>query len=150
MLSERRLAETLNWNAYTANQYPEGVYCYYVTNAKPNGKVGYQTSICSHFNNVNGVWGASTGTVGDYSDHSSYLWIYVKTDKATVEEWKSYLATNDVRLVYALETPIETDITHLFTDTSPFLKVQGGGSAIAHNERKEAVPSTLKYTIKVG
>ena len=150
MYAEGRLDETLGWRAYTANQYPEGVYCYYVTNAKPNGKLGYQTSICSHFNNVNGVWGASTGTVGDYSDHSSYSWLYFKTDKATVEEWKSFLATNDVRLVYELAEPIETDITHLFTDTSPFIKVQGGGSVIANNEREQAVPSTLKYTMRVG
>ena len=49
-----------------------------------------------------------------------------------------------------LETPIETDITHLFTDTSPFLKVQGGGSVVYNNERKESVPSTIKYVRKVG
>jgi hypothetical protein len=67
------------------------------------------------------------------------------TDVDTFKE-----AMKGVKLVYALETPIETDITHLFTNTSPFLKVQGGGGVVANNERKEAVPSTLKYTIKVG
>jgi hypothetical protein len=54
------------------------------------------------------------------------------------------------KLIYLLKTPIETDITHLFTDTSPFLKVQGGGTIIAHNEQKKSVPSTLKYITKTG
>jgi hypothetical protein len=54
------------------------------------------------------------------------------------------------KLIYLLKTPIETDITHLFTDTSPFLKVQGGGTIIVHNEQEKSVPSTIKYITKTG
>lgn len=68
----------------------------------------------------------------------------------TKEDWNEWLLSNPFEVVYPLAEPIETDITHLFTDTSPFIKVQGSGSIIANNERKEAVPSTIKYTVKVG
>lgn len=89
------------------------------------------------------------------AEAKSLIMFNTNQNLTTVALWNDWLKEEDskgnpVTSVYALATPIEIDITHLFTDTSPFLKVQGGGSVIAHNERKEAVPSTLKYTIKVG
>jgi hypothetical protein len=59
-------------------------------------------------------------------------------------------ALKGVKLIYPIAEPIETDITHLFTDTSPFLKVQGGGTIIVHNEQEKSVPSTIKYITKTG
>lgn len=67
---------------------------------------------------------------------------------ANAKDFKA--AMKGVKLIYPIAEPIETDITHLFTDTSPFLKVQGGGSIILHNKDKRAVPLTIKYVIKVG
>ena len=54
------------------------------------------------------------------------------------------------KFIYALKTPIETDITHLFNDTSPFLKIASGGTVIANNRDKVAIPSTIKCVVKVG
>lgn len=67
--------------------------------------------------------------------------------------WKAYLAQlyaegNPLTVVYALAEPIETDITHLFTEDN-FLKVEGGGSIVAVNEYEYAVPTTIRYTRKV-
>lgn len=143
MVDETILNGTMSWGAYDSNPYK---YCYW-TGIKGK-KIGFQTSICSHFNNVNRSW--DDAIVDHYSDHDTLPRCYFKTDKPTVEEWKAYLANNEIKLVYALAEPIETDITHLFTNTRSQLKVEGGGVVIANNERKEGVPSTLKYTIKVG
>jgi hypothetical protein len=89
------------------------------------------------------------------AEAKSLIMFNTNQNLTTVALWNDWLKEEDrkgnpITSVYALATPIETDITHLFTDTSPFLKVEGGGTIIVNNEHKEAVPSTLKYTIKVG
>jgi hypothetical protein len=55
--------------------------------------------------------------------------------------------TNDTWVKF--DTPIETDICDLLSDDN-FLKVEGGGVIRAVNEYKYGVPSTIKYTVKVG
>lgn len=89
-------------------------------------------------------------TVGYINPNTTYgRMIYVRNNAYTsVKDIKN--ALKGEKFIYPLATPIETDITHLFTDTSPFLKVQGGGSIILHNRYNRAVPSTIKYTVKVG
>jgi hypothetical protein len=52
-------------------------------------------------------------------------------------------------LYYGLAEPIITDISDILTDDN-FIEVESGGSLEFVNEYKYAVPSTVKYTIKVG
>ena len=49
--------------------------------------------------------------------------------------------------VYELATPVETDVSHLFTDDN-LLPVEAGGTITAVNEFEHEVPFTVKYTIK--
>lgn len=110
--------------------------------------------LCSHFEGKN--WGAdmttSRNTVWNVSGANL---VFITDGVQTLDEFRAYLAEQytkgtPVTLVYALAEPIETDITHLFTDTSLLLKVEGSGSITFHNEHKLAVPSKIKYTVKVG
>lgn len=63
--------------------------------------------------------------------------------------FKAWLNDNPVTVIYKLANPIETDITEYFARDN-FLKVEGGGSTTPINEHKNAVPTTIKYTLKVG
>ena len=70
----------------------------------------------------------------------------------TVDEFEAYLADryakeNPVRIIYKLATPIETYLPEAFDN---FIKVEGGGTLEFVNEHKNAVSSTIKYTVKVG
>jgi hypothetical protein len=44
----------------------------------------------------------------------------------------------------------KTDISKTFPELSGFFKVEGNGKITFLNERNQPVPSTVKYTIKVG
>lgn len=89
-------------------------------------KIGFQTSFCSHFKNVNEAWKEGyKNDMGIYSDHNSYKYIYfrapnasvkaLETDKtdnfsAALEGFKTWLAEKyangqPVTLWYQLESP---------------------------------------------
>lgn len=96
----------------------------------------------------------NAANVGEF-DASSGYWLRFNCYglATTVDEWKALLAQwnaegKPLEVVYALETPIETDITHLFTEDN-FLKVEGGGSIVAVNEYEYAVPSEIAYVKQV-
>ena len=57
-----------------------------------------------------------------------------------------YAKGKPLTIEYALEEPIETDISTYLTDDN-FIKVQAGGSIVAvnENEKEEAVPFTVEY-----
>lgn len=78
---------------------------------------------------------------------------------SVVDSAHSSIAQNDfsnyvkgVKMVYPLQNPIETDITHLFTDYEDFLyiEVEPGGTLKFVNEEgtKEDIPSTVTYITK--
>jgi hypothetical protein len=89
------------------------------------------------------------------STSSQYIQIYdTEYNTDNIGLWKSHLADlyasgNPLIIEYALAEPIEEDITDLIKG-SKFLKTEGGGSIIAHNEYEQNAPSTIKYTVKVG
>lgn len=70
---------------------------------------------------------------------------------------RGYLAGDETRVdvltdgknetVYILENPVETDVSHLFTDDN-LLPVEAGGTITAVNEYEQAVPFTIEYTVK--
>jgi hypothetical protein len=74
---------------------------------------------------------------------------------ADVNEFKAHLAEryasgNPVTIIYALEEPIEIDISAELEGFDNIIEVGGGGSLEFVNEYKNAVPSTMNYVIKVG
>lgn len=117
---------------------------------------GPQTSICNMFKNADDAQYAwdENSSIGNYCDATTAPTCYFVTSFPTLTEWLAHLAElyasgNPLIIEYALAEPIEEDITHLIT-RSKFLKTEDGGSIIAHNEHESAVPTTIKYTVKVG
>lgn len=111
-INKRILGGTENW--IKGGSGGSNVCCYFAT--LNNKKLGYQTSICTHFNNINKAWSINTPNI--YSDHTSYGRIYVSTLKIirTAEEWKQWLAEQKevgtpVVLYYQFETPVVEPIT---------------------------------------
>ena len=109
---------TENWWAYS-NYQGEG-YCYQIEIEDlaiiPITSADYIHSLCSHFKNVYSVWGYTTSKIGTYSDHGTVARKYFITDKATLEEWKTYLAEQyangtPVILEYELADPVTTEYT---------------------------------------
>ncbi len=125
-----------------------------------NGFKGYQIAfitaqgvapICSHFEGKN--WGEGyyleLNVVRNIS--GTHL-VFLTNGVQTIEEFKAFLAEryangNPVTIVYALETPIETDITEYFTKDN-FIEVEGGGTITAKNDYGNAVPSSITYMLK--
>ena len=56
-------------------------------------------------------------------------------------------AVSGKKLIYALETPIETDISAYLTNDN-FIQVEGGGAIAFKNTYEYAAPSTLEYIFK--
>lgn len=74
--------------------------------------LGYQTSICTHFKNVNGSWGSILPTYcGLYSDHyltSHNKYFNMAGQILTLADWLLWLAANPITVLYQLATPITT------------------------------------------
>lgn len=149
MKKQAILNSKIAWGFYP-NQTTSGAYVYYSGEFKK--KIGYQTSRCSEFENVDGVWGF--GTSGQYGDHSTTNIIYMCSNLATLDEWKAWLDKketegNPIILEYELATPIVTDITDLFTNGYK-IQVEQGGTLIPVNENELPVPTTIAYVTRKG
>lgn len=69
------------------------------------------------------------------------------TNIASISQWKEMLASNPLSITYVIAEPIVEDIPVAFDN---FIKVEGGGTIEAVNEHQYDVPSTIKYTVKIG
>lgn len=79
-------------------------------------KMEFQSSICSHFKNVNSSWEKNIGQQGEYSDHTQVPRKYFVSDKPTVTEFKAWLAEQynagtPVYLDYVLKEPLDIECT---------------------------------------
>lgn len=133
---------TENWQLYASGK---GIFHLTIIDKVKN----FQTSICSHFNNVDYAWGGE-GYVGAYSDNKNNM-VYFRTAYETVDEWKAYLTEQynngtPVTLTYALAEPIETDLPETFSN---LIEVEGGGSLEFVNEYSNAVPSHISYLRRI-
>lgn len=78
---------------------------------------------------------------------------YIKDSRYTTRDaWKAYLAAqysagSPFTIVYALNSPTETDISDLITSDN-MLEVEGGGIIVAENENKQGVPTTITYQLR--
>lgn len=74
--------------------------------------VGYQTSICNEFENVNGAFGNSA--YGIYSDHSTLVNMYFRmpdSSVTTLSGFKTWIASNPIQVCYLLATPTTIQLT---------------------------------------
>ena len=76
--------------------FGNGVYVYKVTNIKK--AIGFQTSLCEQFKNKDSSY--STGDLFCYSDQPSMQMQYFVTDIPTLEEFKTWMETNPLTMVY--------------------------------------------------
>lgn len=76
--------------------FGNGVYVYKVTNIKK--AIGFQTSLCEQFKNKDDSY--STGDLFCYSDQPSMQMQYFVTDIPTLEEFKTWMETNPLTMVY--------------------------------------------------
>lgn len=76
--------------------FGNGVYVYKVVNIKK--AIGFQTSLCEQFKNKDGSY--STGDLFCYSDQPSIQTQYFVTDIPTLEEFKTWMETNPLTMVY--------------------------------------------------
>ena len=74
------------------------------------------------------------------------------TSFATIDEWKTYLDSNEVYLAYALETPVETYVLKEETDIIEALKTHYPQTNIYNDEGAhmvvEYVADTKNYIYK--
>lgn len=92
------------WWEYSNINDPQGIS--FVLNI-PQKIIGYKTSICSHFENIQASWGEPYKTSQSiYSDHPTHKYIYFRSplnrpEIDTVGEWQTWL-----REQYAKGTPV--------------------------------------------
>lgn len=76
---------------------------------------GYKVSLCNKFKNIEMSWiNTYKNDYGIYSDHPDGANKYFRAPNAsitTLDQWKSWLASNPVELTYILSEPIETSLT---------------------------------------
>ncbi|MBS6212288.1 MAG: hypothetical protein KH812_19780, partial [Proteus hauseri] len=98
--------------AWATHNYPEhrpaNTYVYYLV--LNNSIFGHQTSICSHFKNLNLAW--DSGDVGTYSDYPTNARKYFVSNLPTIAEFKTWLSSNNITMSYPLATqpwePLDT------------------------------------------
>ncbi len=94
-----------DWGIYYAGTH-DGIYTYHTE--MQDSKIGLKTSICSHFTNVGYAW--DLGEIGTYSDHPITQYKYFLTDKATVDEFKTWLSTHNIQVDYELAEPYTEEL----------------------------------------
>lgn len=105
---------------------------------------------CTHYVDAQGV--SKMDSVAESALYPEMLYFFVSPNYSTADLFKAYLAEQyaagtPVTVEYALATPVETDVSHLFTDDN-LLPVEAGGTITAVNEYEQAVPFTIEYTVK--
>lgn len=112
----------------------------------------YNTNVFKDSNRESGILittSKNTNT-GGYSERSV---VYVRDSAYTsLENFTNHLKEQydngtPVTLIYKLLEPEIIDISEYFDN---FIEVEGGGSLEFVNEYQYAIPSTVKYTVKVG
>ena len=104
-------------------------------------KLSILTTSELYYSNIGGFY------MGNVTDKQ--IAIRVPNSIADVSALRTWLSQNPLMFYYELTEPIITDISDILTDDN-FIEVESGGSLEFVNEYKYAVPSMLKYTIKVG
>lgn len=101
------------WNVYSNSAFPNS----YMTSIKDMKKSNQILSFANAFEvvdentgigNVNSMWLGVKNSIA----------FAIKTDFATLEEWKTWLSNNDFNFLYPLATPTEESIPYFEDDTS--------------------------------
>lgn len=106
MAEKTLLASGFSWTQYSADN--PTVY----SGEFPDAPMGFQTSVCTHFKNVDRAW-STTGDhqAGEYSESPVNTRKWFRTQFDTLAAWAAWLeaqntAGTPVKLIYALATPM--------------------------------------------
>ncbi len=92
------------WSTYALFESGGGNgYCYVIEDS--SFALGLNTSMCSCFKSEISAYSPTIGYVGAYSDHLTVHRKYFVSDIETLNEFKTWLSTNNVEVIYELEYP---------------------------------------------
>lgn len=145
---------TENWSS---GQNSDGTYRYAFSftisaMSAPNDSVG--ALLCNLYDTVPAYYSSNSREGVSINEAGAYMFLYDKNYNDDKDKWKAHLAElyasgNPLTVEYALAEPIEYDISAYLMDDN-FIEVEGGGTLVFKNDTFSAVPSSVKYTIKVG
>lgn len=143
---ERRVY-TQNINSVVlSSQYWQNQGQYFQVNLS---QIGLQKASIEHRSNaiLDGyAYGDATQDKSWWID-SSGTGIRIRDDSfATIDEFKAYLDRANLKLVYAIAEPVETDISE-YLSVDNFIRVEGGGTLTFKNFYSAVVPSSITYAI---
>jgi hypothetical protein len=104
-LNESNSSLTLYTSDATTGIY---TYCLQLNNANLQGGI-IKDSMCSHFPRV--TWSGSWNTYETYSNPAGNKIYFYTKQWTTLEDFKTWLAANNVEVIYELAEPIVTEIT---------------------------------------
>lgn len=83
-------------------------------------KRGYVEKMCSHFKYypLNATGKTATGLYENGTNENYSFLMFIYPEITTLEDWKSWLAVNNVEIIYELDEPIVTEITDEATITA--------------------------------
>nr|DAQ70591.1 MAG TPA: tail sheath protein [Caudoviricetes sp.] len=102
-----------SWAVYDLKGNYKYGYLLQIKDMKPSDRIAsyVNTFRCEHNANLSHEYALWMGV------NNNYLY-FTKTDFTTLDEWKAWLASNDLSLLYPLATPVEEQITYLEDDVS--------------------------------
>ena len=123
-----RLTSSMEWYIYGNKKV-------YYTNSVKDCIQGFQSSVCTHFPNINEAW---KGDKLSYSDHSVVKNKYF-SPFTSKEDFLKFLDDNEVYLYYILETPIITTLPYDLKTKPNFTRVRSVSEVGARVEAKALV-----------
>jgi len=95
-----------NWRLYSTEDSTEGL-SFFITFS--GSAQNFHSSMCDKYSNVSYAWKAEyKSTTGIYSDHNATVSRYFRppnTDVRTLEQWRAWLSTHPLTMVYQAATP---------------------------------------------
>jgi hypothetical protein len=116
-------------------------------------------SLCNHLPTVTDWRGLTRGVcLVEMSSGEHYIRVTLSVNECGVtqdmkaevisKKLKAWIAYNQPILTYPLEIPIETPIPEHLLPVDTLIKVESGGTIVAENEKKEALPSSITFAVK--
>lgn len=134
---------------YSGNDNESSCFYTIITDCLPKGS----TSLCNRYTNFPAAWAIEyNNKYGIYADHNSLPNKYFRApaNVITSDDWKTWLASNPVELVYILATPIETPLTDDEIIAAHSLKTYDGVTHISTDNNPAPMIEVEYGTSKVG
>ena len=116
---------TESWSYYNSGNNP----CF-TTTTQPATR---NAAMSSHFKHSNYPYTLSSEKTGFFGWDSSNKYLYFSSAEASVANWKAWLATNHVTVIYALATPIETPLSETELAAYAALRTYRGNTTVSND-----------------